>query len=253
MNKPWVQDFLKNGFVVFDCNNLENLDILRTVVEHSLGSDCLDLIHQRISINDLNQERLNAYRALNTLKDWERLYKSLASIYIDDLLGPDIAIQSKLNLSIQMPLDDTSLLQLHTDTLSGQSVFEIVLWVPLTDCSESNSIYLFNIDVSKKILFQLSSYEQPGMLQLYEDNKNEATFMSLSYGQCLIFTPTLFHGNKINQTTKTRISINCRFKNIFSPEAISGERRLGSFYRILDLSPVTLLGLAHRDDMVTFE
>ena len=152
-----------------------------------------------------------------------------------------------------MPLDDTSLLQLHTDTLSGQSVFEIVLWVPLTDCSESNSMYLYNIHDSKKILSELSSYEQPGKLQLYEDNKNDAMFMSLSYGQCLIFTPTLFHGNTKNQTTKTRISINCRFKNIFSPEAISGERRLGSFYRIMDLSPVTLLGLAHRDDMVTFE
>ena len=42
-----------------------------------------------------------------------------------------------------MPGDVSSILNLHTDALSGQSVFEIVLWLPLTNAFETNSMYIF--------------------------------------------------------------------------------------------------------------
>ena len=82
--------------------------------------------------------------------------------------------------------------------------------------------------------------------------KEYANFLNVNFGECLIFSPTLFHGNVLNQTEITRISINCRFKNLFSHEAKNGERRLGSFYRVLRLSPVTKLGLSYRDDLIKF-
>ena len=90
------------------------------------------------------------------------------------------------------------------------------------------------------------------MKNLFDEYKDYATFLNLNFGECLIFSPTLFHGNMLNKTNKTRISINCRFKNLFSHEANNGERRLGSFYRVLNLSPVTKLGLAYRDDLINF-
>ena len=82
--------------------------------------------------------------------------------------------------------------------------------------------------------------------------KDKATFIEINKGKGLIFSPTLFHGNILNKTSSTRISINCRFKNIFTHEAVSGERRLGSFYKILNISEVTKLGLSYRDDLIKF-
>ena len=52
----------------------------------------------------------------------------MAKNFILAVLGPDILIQRKLNFSIQMPGDESSLLGMHTDTLSGQSPFELVMW-----------------------------------------------------------------------------------------------------------------------------
>tara|TARA_B100000212_G_scaffold89261_1_gene65436 strand:- start:9098 stop:9307 length:210 start_codon:yes stop_codon:yes gene_type:complete len=61
------------------------------------------------------------------------------------LLGPEISIQNKLNLSIQIPLYVTSSLPLHNDTMSEQSVFEVIVWFPFTKAFESNSMYLFQL------------------------------------------------------------------------------------------------------------
>ena len=151
-----------------------------------------------------------------------------------------------------MPNDTSSVLDLHTDALSGQSVFEIVLWVPLTRSFESNSMYIFSKEKTYKILKELKNSEFEGMKNLFNKYKEYANFLKLNFGECLIFSPTLFHGNVLNKTEITRISINCRFKNLFSHEAKNGERRLGSFYRVLNISPVTKLGLNYRDDLINF-
>ena len=169
-----------------------------------------------------------------------------------DLLGPDLSIQTKLNLSIQMPNDKDSVLDLLTDALSGQSVFEVVLCVPLTRSYSSNSMYIFSREKTYEILDNLIESEKKGMQHLFNEYKKDANFLELKYGQCLIFSPTLFHGNILNNTDITRVSLNCRFKNVFSHEAKNGERRLGSFYRVLNLSPVTKLGLNYRDDLIKF-
>ena len=151
-----------------------------------------------------------------------------------------------------MPGDSSSLLDFHTDALSGQSVFEVVLWVPLTRAYKSNSMFIFSRSKTYEILSKLKASEKKGMKNLYNEYKEYATFLKLNLGECLIFSPTLFHGNVINNTDITRVSINCRFKNIFSHEAQSGERRLGSFYRVLNISPVTELGLAYKDEIINF-
>ena len=43
-------------------------------------------------------------------------------------------------------------------------------------------------------------------------NKND--FVNLDFGEILIFNPTLLHGNLINKTNHTRVSLNIRFKSL---------------------------------------
>lgn len=247
------QDALrKNGYFIFEIENLELLKLFKLRVEKSLNTKNLSSVHKYIDFENINEKRINAFRSLNKIDDWENKYYSLANFFIDNLLGPDIAIQSKLNLSIQLPDDSSSVLDLHTDSLSGQSIFELVTWIPLTDSFDSNAMYIFDLENSQKMLKEMPKYEDYGMGYLFDKYKKKAKFINIKYGQGLIFSPTLFHGNITNKTKNTRVSINCRFKNIFSHENIQGERRLGSFYRILKLSPLTKIALSYRDDLVSF-
>ena len=251
-NRELLERFGKDGYVKFKVDNYNFVQKLLNTVKTVNDFNDLSSIHKIINSEDLNDIRMKAFREINSLDNWENEYYSLSALILKDLLGPDIAIQSKLNLSIQMPSDKSSLLDLHTDCLSGQSVFEIVAWLPLTKAYSTNSMYVFPLDISRRMLKEMSNHELEGMKFLFEKYQGHAQFVELDVGEILLFSSTLFHGNIVNSTEDTRVSVNCRFKNIFSHESSTGERRLGSFYRVLKLSPLTTIGLSYRDDLVDF-
>lgn len=250
-----LNEFSEKGYVILKNESNDSLNkFIDTVLSNFEGVDHLSKIHTKITPDEINALRMSSFKALNDLKDWENMYYSQFETILKNFFGSDISIQSKLNLSIQMPHDDRSTLMLHTDTLSGQSEYEVVAWTPLVDAYETNSMYIFEKDVSQEIFKVLSSYENRGMNELFEDYKSKAKFLEINKGQVLIFSSSLFHGNVINQTEDTRVSVNCRFKNLFSPEIedFSSERTTGSFYKPLKLSPVTTWALKYDDDFVSF-
>ena len=60
------------------------------------------------------------------------------------LCGNELVMQRKVNLSIQLSNDDSSLLPLHSDVWSGCSPFEVVLWIPMVDCKKTSSMYILS-------------------------------------------------------------------------------------------------------------
>ena len=58
------------------------------------------------------------------------------------IVGNELAMQNKINLSIQFPNDASSLLPLHSDTWDGDSPFESVLWLPLVNCFKTKSMFI---------------------------------------------------------------------------------------------------------------
>ena len=77
------------------------------------------------------------------------------------------------------------------------------------------------------------------------ENKDEYIFLDVPFGKALIFSPTCLHGNVLNQTKTTRLSFNCRYKNLFTPyhKSEESEKKLGSFYKPLSPKAATLIGL----------
>lgn len=255
IKKIELNEFSEKGYVVINNESINSLNtFINTVLSKFEGVDHLSRIHEEITKDEINNLRMASFKALNDLKDWENIYYLQFETILQNFFGSDISIQSKLNLSIQMPHDDRSTLMLHTDTLSGQSEFEVVAWTPLVDSYDTNSMYIFEKDISQDIFKNLSSYENKGMNELFENYKSKAKFLKIDKGQVLLFSSSLFHGNVINKTNDTRVSINCRFKNLFAPEIedFSSERTTGSFYKPLKLSPVTSWALKYDDDFVSF-
>ena len=220
---------------------------------YSLGikDDQLPNLHKSIKETNINNLRLKAFSNINCLDLKNEIYFKQAETFLTNLLGPDISIQNKINLSIQLPFDDSSLLPLHTDTISGQSPFEVVLWIPFTECFSKNSMYIIPIEKSKEMMSKIENYRDIGMKKLEEDYKNYKIFIEIKPSQILIFSPTLFHGNVLNSTSQTRVSLNCRFKNIFAPESSNPERKLGTFYQVFKTSLLTKLALSYEDPYIS--
>lgn len=205
-------EFLANGIVKIPVEDRANLDHIRELV----GYD--NFIHFRLKKYDLNTYRLNRIEALNSAENIKQYYYSLAKNALETLVGNELAMQRNINLSIQMPADDSSLLPIHQDVLQGDSPYEVVLWVPLVDCYGTKSMF----------------FQKRG-----SDVKE---FMDVKYGECLIFSQNFWHGNVVNEMSETRWSMNCRFKSLLSPY---GDKKLGEFFEPLNIKPATRLGGAY--------
>ncbi len=70
------------------------------------------------------------------------------------MVGSELC-NGNLNLSIQYPHDKTSVLSMHTDFFSGESIFQVNLWIPFVDVKKTSSMFIINplksINLLKKI------------------------------------------------------------------------------------------------------
>jgi sporadic carbohydrate cluster 2OG-Fe(II) oxygenase len=167
---------------------------------------------------------------------------SLAKDTIEAIVGNELVMQARVNLSIQLPNDDSSLLHTHADTWSGDSPFEAVLWLPLVDVYQTKSMFLLPPLASKKLNDDFKNLAGNSSESLFENLRKEVEWMKVNYGNFLLFNQTLPHGNRVNEEPDTRWSLNCRFKSVFSPY---GDKKLGEFFQPISLKAASRVGLGY--------
>ena len=244
-------DFLRTGHViqpVDDCAILDRIrDRLAALAAEKLGVDVgadvgvfLDTIHERVSVDDLNDLRLAVFGGINREPWFRPAYYALARSCLATLVGNELAMQRRINLSIQLPDDTSSLLPVHADVWSGDSPYEVVVWLPLVDCHDTKSMYLLTADTELAQTIRLADFDNRSAEDLYQAIEGEVTFLTVPYGSFVLFTQNLPHGNRINREATTRWSMNCRFKGVFAPYA---DKKLGEFFEPITLRPASRLGL----------
>jgi len=243
---------LTKGFVIQRCESESGLLELHSLIIDAANSwllehghspiDRLDESHRAISSDIINDVRLHIFARLNADVTLRQKYYSLASTAIQSLVGNDLAMQNKVNLSIQQPNDPTSVLDLHSDVWSGDSPFQVVLWVPLTDASSTNAMYLLPPNESHEAVRRSRDGEFESMEDIQRFYQSSFSSIEVKFGESLIFDSSCLHGNQLNTTNVSRWSLNCRFISLMAP-AISPERRLGSYYTPILVRPATQMGL----------
>ncbi len=240
---------MKKGYKIIDKYNDPSLiNIEQTLAKQikkkfpNFKSDLSEL-HNQVSKKDINGLRLFLFNYLNSKINWEDKIKKICLNELKFEIGGDILVQSKINLSIQMPNDKTSILPAHSDCWSSDSPFQLNLWIPLTNAYSSNSMFILDQKQSLDIMSKIGSNK----LKSFNPNKiktNSKQFMQLSFGQILLFNPGLIHGNILNKTKKTRVSLNLRFKSLFSPEPTRNnpDRKFGTYYKKFIISENTIFG-----------
>jgi sporadic carbohydrate cluster 2OG-Fe(II) oxygenase len=168
------------------------------------------------------------------------MYFRLAKPYLEAIVGNELAMQQRINLSIQMPNDLSSLLSVHADTWSGDSPFEVVVWLPLVDCFGTKAMYLLPPVESAKFSDQFSQRGGSSSETIFDSIKNEVKWIEVKSGEVMLFDQSLPHGNRVNEESETRWSMNCRFKGVFTPY---GDKKLGEFFEPITLRPASRRGM----------
>lgn len=244
-----TEDFLAHGIVKIPIEDPQRLDMIKQVMiscvrdhikDPYINTHEINDFHLKIGSHNLNDIRIGTIRSFNNHSNARQTYFYLAQDALEELIGNEIVIQRNVNLSIQLPNDDSSLLPVHCDTWSGDSPYEVVLWVPLVDCYGTKSMYFCNKAKSEEIHKNISRYNNSE--DIYKAIENDIEFMDVKYGECLIFTQNILHGNVVNTTNETRWSMNCRFKSLFSPY---GDKKLGEFFEPIAICPATKFGMEY--------
>ena len=252
-----AEEFAANGYVVRPVDDREALDELRRFVAQTVCDqlkiqlpndvdDFLNHIERVVPIEKLNEVRLNTYRKMNAAPWFRPTYFGLARSIIETLVGNELAMQNRVNLSIQLPRDNSSLLAIHADAFGGETPFQVVEWLPLVDCYKTKSMFILPRAKSEAVYATFTRYEGKGMDSLYKDVEKDVVWCNVPYGHVLVFSPNYLHGGVINEEPETRWSMNCRFTGLFTPYT-GAEKKLGSYYLPITTRPVTKMALQYRE------
>ncbi|MCW8916136.1 MAG: hypothetical protein OQK24_09825 [Magnetovibrio sp.] len=248
------EDFLTNGFAIFDVEDTDALDRIQSCVAeiaarhlgHEKPADAttyLDQIHDHISSQSLNDLRLHVINGLKQETWFRQAYFELARKHIEALVGNELVMQRNVNLSIQLPDDDSSLLPIHADVWDGNSPFEVVVWLPLVDCYGTKTMYLLSPTDDYAMHNQFHNFTNKNAEDLYQAVKGRAQFMKVNKGQVMIFSLSLMHGNRVNLEDTTRWSMNVRFKGALTPY---DDKKLGEYFEPISVRPITKLGMKYQ-------
>jgi sporadic carbohydrate cluster 2OG-Fe(II) oxygenase len=254
--KEIAQRFLNDKYLIIKAEDMDALTAIRrqvaTVAAQAINqpvpSDAeaghfLNHIHELITGPELNDVRLKVITEMNRDPFFRRNYFKVAREMLMLLVGNELAMQRRVNLSIQMPNDDSSLLPTHADVWSGDSPYEIVLWIPLVDCHNTKSMYITNAKVDAEVQATFTQFKNKSSEDLYKHIEKDVIFLNVPYGSALLFSQNVMHGNRVNRENETRWSMNCRFKSILSPYR---GKTMGEFFEPITVRPLTRLGLDYR-------
>lgn len=248
-----IAQFLRDGYIIFP---LENNSLLYAVKKNLyqaafelIGNpknysedEFFDSLHEIVSVSELNDFRVKLIARMAQDRGLKPSIYSLAKKYLHWLVGNELAMQRNCNLSIQFPADDSSLLPLHSDVWSGNSPYEIVFWLPLVNCYQTKSMFILPRSESEQVFKKFKEYSTLTAEDFYQKIQEKLVWLDVSYGQGVIFSHALLHGNRINEEKETRWTMNVRFKSLLSPYGAKG---LGESFLPITMRPATKIGYSY--------
>ena len=193
-NQNAENQFLEKGYYIFNADqkslecitNLRKIILNHIIVKHpkikkKFKSEKLffEKMHSYVPKKELNEFRLSIVNAINENKNFATNYYLAAKAGLDCLVGNEIAMQKKLNISIQMPKDRESNLPMHSDIYAGESPFQVVVWIPLVDAYDTKSMFFTKPIHNKKMNDDLLNTNNFTTKEMYNKNKKNFEFLDV--------------------------------------------------------------------------
>ena len=255
VTKPNFKDFFKNGYFIHKIKNKKDLVLLKKsllinskkILKRSINDkNFFDNFHN-LSINNNNDFRMNLMKKINNKNYGSKIGYRIFSDIIEKIFGKDVVTQKNINLVIQRPGDDSQT-TVHRDS-PPNSLYEIVVWVPLTKTYKTKNMYILDKKQTSKIYKMVNNsvkknknFDQT-MEKYFKFAFKNAKSFNLNFGEAIIFWAPLVHCVETNKETTTRWSFNCRFKGLFTPY---GDKKLGEFFQPLSIKPATKVGMKYK-------
>ena len=243
-------EYNKEGYII-DKAKLEYLELIKNDIEsafveftsiHRAEAKSLENAHFSVPHEGSNDLRLYIMQKIFQNTSFHRNYYNTAKNIIHSLCGNELAMQKRPGLSINLPQNHNDILPIHADTWNGVSPFELNIWIPLVNCSDSMCLYILKRDNYKQRLRESKKLLRLTSDELFNELRDDLTWIPIDYGQILAFDQSLPHGYSLNEEQNTHWSINCRFKGLHTPY---WDKKLGEYFMPITVKNCTRLGMDH--------
>jgi sporadic carbohydrate cluster 2OG-Fe(II) oxygenase/sporadic carbohydrate cluster protein (TIGR04323 family) len=211
MNLDPTQQAFDNKTLNYDTEKhpLPNI-VLRIIQSFYPDVKTLDTIHEvvePIDIQPLAREVGQALLDSEFCDHFDHIVKDLVTTEFDK----EVLIQKFGNFRILIPDQERvgAVLQFHQGRWVGNGLGLRTIWMPFTDCYDSNSMQILDLDISRKLTRQTVT-ENWSYEKLQDECIKNCWPVTLKPGQAHLFFQEHIHGNIPNRTNKTRVSIDVR-------------------------------------------
>ena len=200
----------------------------------------LENAHQIISHKESNDLRLHIMRNIARDTLFNRKYYYAARKIIHALCGSELAMQKIPGISVNLPFNHSDILPIHADTWNGVSPFELNVWIPFVDCTDSMCLYILERDKYTERLRNTSGLLKLSSDELFKELSEDLTWIPIQYGKILAFDQSLPHGYSLNKEKCSHWSMNCRFKGLPTPYC---DQKLGEYFMPITVRSSTRIGM----------
>ena len=135
---------------------------------------------------------------------------------VEELCGRDLFIQRRAHTVVNVPGEGQAKQWPHYEMISGISPYTYVIWTPLHDLEDQAGVYYLDQNKSSEIMHKEEVnglVNGPSVLNMMQDQKPA----KLKFGEAIIFTPFVLHGNVTFNSEYARIACNVRFQSSNKP------------------------------------
>jgi sporadic carbohydrate cluster protein (TIGR04323 family) len=200
--------------------------------------DDLTALHQVVPAGDIYKLTKQLCADTN-LPDFRRMLNRFVRevVVVKGNLKAPVAVQRFLNVRIMQPNRPEAIFPFHTGLLYGHGTASRSLWMPLTDVSaeENYTASMQIIDIAKsRRLLQEAIDKQFSVEEMTERFGRESWPLRAKPGLVCFFTQENIHGNFVNVTGKTRVSIDFRVAEAEYGDMLARKIPAGYFHMIPD-------------------
>jgi len=209
------------GYAIFDIENMKLFKKIRQTFVTSINlpgnrkkeiNDVRKFLAKK-SKAEINKAMINFFDFNNSLS--EMMINSCPKL-IKSICGKELFIQRRAHTTINVPGDDQAKQVPHYEMISGVSPFTYIMWAPLHDLDDDGGAYHVDLKTSLSLMKKEEAeglVNGPKVLNLMGSRKPPR----LKFGQAIIFTPFVLHGNIPFNSNLARIACNVRFQSFNKP------------------------------------
>lgn len=215
-----IKEIIKGkGYAVFPIENIKKFNKLRDAFIKKMRVFTDEKKIEKIRLKIAKMTKFNVNELMVSLLSFNQASEILAQSCKDivtSLSGNKIFLQRRAITVFNLPGEHHRRQWPHYELMSGISPFTFTLWTPFHDLDENDGVFYKNLTESYRLIKKEQKFGIVNSPLILNKSYNEKP-VKLRYGEVIVFSPFLLHGNINFKSNLARIATSTRFQSSNKP------------------------------------